>query len=63
MLPAGLAPGTGSRVTFRLTAPTVPGDYLLLVDVITPKAGSLAVAGVPPGIVRVTVSGASAPAP
>jgi hypothetical protein len=63
LLPAGLAPGAGAAVTFSITAPQAPGDYLLLVDVITPKSGSLAVAGVPPGIVRVTVSGASAPAP
>ena len=63
LLPAGLAPGTAADVAFRLTAPSAAGDYLLLVDVITPKNGSLAVAGVPPGIIRVTVSGTSAPAP
>ncbi|HET9345810.1 MAG TPA: hypothetical protein VFO05_08910, partial [Candidatus Limnocylindrales bacterium] len=63
LLPAGLAPGAAADVGFRLTAPDAAGDYLLLVDVITPRSGSLAVAGVPPGIIRVTVSGASAPAP
>jgi hypothetical protein len=63
LLPAGLAPGAAADVAFRLTAPAAAGDYLLLVDVITPRSGSLAVAGVPPGIIRVTVSGASAPAP
>jgi hypothetical protein len=63
LLPAGLAPGAAADVAFRLTAPAAAGDYLLLVDVITPKTGSLAVAGVPPGIIRVTVSGTSAPAP
>jgi hypothetical protein len=63
LLPAGLAPGAGAAVTFSIIAPQAAGDYLLLVDVITPKSGSLAVAGVPPGIVRVTVSGASTPAP
>jgi hypothetical protein len=63
MLPAGLAPGSAAAVSFKLAAPETPGDYLLFVDVITPKNGSLAVAGVPPAIVRVTVSGASAPAP
>jgi hypothetical protein len=63
LLPAGLAPGAAADATFTLTAPTVVGDYLLLVDVITPKSGSLAVAGVPPGLVRVTISGAPAPAP
>ena len=63
LLPAGLAPGKAADATFTLTAPKAVGDYLLLVDVITPRSGSLAVAGVPPGIVRVTVSGAAAPAP
>jgi hypothetical protein len=63
LLPAGLAPGAAADATFTLTAPTAVGDYLLLIDVVTPRSGSLAVAGVPPGIVRVTVSGAAAPAP
>ena len=63
VLPAGLAPGKAADATFALTAPKAVGDYLLLVDVITPRDGSLAVAGVPPGIVRVTVSGVAAPAP
>jgi hypothetical protein len=63
LLPAGLAPGFAAVVRFRLAAPKTAGDYLLFVDVITPKSGSLAVAGVPPAIVRVSVSGASAPAP
>jgi hypothetical protein len=63
LLPAGLAPGSAAAVTFQLAAPKTAGDYLLFVDVITPKNGSLAAAGVAPAIVRVTVSGASAPAP
>jgi hypothetical protein len=64
VLPAGLAPGASAAVDFVLTAPATPGDYLLLLDVVTPQGGSLAGAGVPPGIVRVTVSGAAgAPAP
>jgi hypothetical protein len=63
LLPAGLAPGKAADATFTLTAPNAVGDYLLLVDVITPRDGSLAVAGVPPGIIRVTVSGSAAPAP
>jgi hypothetical protein len=63
LLPAGLAPGKAADVAFALTAPTAPGQYLLLIDVLTPRSGSLAVAGVPPGIVRVSVSGATAPAP
>jgi hypothetical protein len=60
LLPVGLAPGASAAVTLSLAAPTVAGEYLLILDVVAPGAGSLAVAGVPPGIVRVTVSGAAA---
>jgi hypothetical protein len=64
LLPAGLAPGASSSVVFSLVAPDRAGEYLLLIDVISPRSGSLAGAGVPPGIVRVTISGAAAaPAP
>ena len=38
-----------------LDVPTVPGDYLLILDVVTPEQGSLAAAGVEPTIVRVKV--------
>jgi hypothetical protein len=62
-LPAGLAPGASTAVDVVLTAPTAPGDYLLILDVVLPKGTSLAGAGVPPGIVRVTVTGSAAPAP
>jgi hypothetical protein len=61
VLPAGLAPGASASVGLRLTAPDVPGDYLVLLDVITPRSGSLAAAGVAPGIVRVTVEPAAPP--
>jgi hypothetical protein len=47
---------------FHLTAPAAPGDYLILLDVITPRIGSLAIAGVSPGIIRVTVSASAVPA-
>lgn len=57
MLPAGLVPGATADVEFQLTAPAVPGEYLLILDVVDPVTGSLAAAGVPPGIVRVTVTG------
>jgi hypothetical protein len=56
MLPAGVRPGASADVSFALTAPVVPGEYLLVLDVLDPAAGSLAALGVPPGIVRVTVS-------
>jgi hypothetical protein len=55
-LPVGLSPGTSVSVPFLLTAPTVPGDYLVVFDVLDPVVGSLAALGVPPGIVRVTVA-------
>ena len=57
MLPAGLLPGASVAVAFQLTAPIAPGEYLLVLDVVDPKTGSLAAAGVQPGIIRVTVTG------
>ena len=62
VLPEALAPGKTASAIFVLTAPKEPGVYLLLLDVITPRTGSLAIAGVSPAIVRVTVSRA-APTP
>lgn len=59
VLPAGFGPGATASVDFSLVAPDEAGDYLLLLDVINPGSGSLAIAGVPPGIVRVVVSGSS----
>jgi hypothetical protein len=58
LLPAGLAPRGSATALLGLTAPKVPGEYLLLIDVVVPGTGSLAVAGVPPALVRVSVSGA-----
>lgn len=55
ILPAGVAPGASVAVDFQMTAPVAGGEYLLVLDVVDPKTGSLAAAGVPPGIVRVTV--------
>jgi hypothetical protein len=56
ILPAGMAPGASVNVAFQLVAPAAPGEYLLVLDVVDPKTGSLAAAGVPPGIVRMTVT-------
>jgi hypothetical protein len=56
ILPAGLAPGAAANVVLQTTAPAVPGEYLLVLDVVDPSTGSLAATGVPPGIVRVTVT-------
>ena len=56
LLPAGLAPGASADLALQLIAPAAPGEYLLVVDVIDPRTGSLAATGVPPGIVRVSVT-------
>src|SRR6266550_3116261 len=61
LLPPGLAPRESATALLDLTAPAAPGEYLVLIDVVVPGTGSLAVAGVPPALVRVTVSGASSP--
>jgi hypothetical protein len=56
ILPAGLAPGASASIVIQTTAPSVPGEFLLVLDVVDPSTGSLAATGVPPGIVRVTVT-------
>ena len=56
MLPAGLAPGATASIDLALVAPGAAGEYLVVIDVIDPVVGSLAALGVPPGIVRVTVT-------
>ncbi len=60
---ARVDPGTQTSVELVLVAPTVPGDYLLLLDIDSPLHGSLAAAGVPPAQVRVTVGPAPTPVP
>ena len=37
-----------------LTAPTAAGDYLLVLDIVTPDRGSLIASGGDPTLVRVT---------
>jgi len=54
-LPAGLRPGVTADATLRLTVPKAPGEYLLILDIVTPELGSLASLGVAPTIVRVSV--------
>ena len=58
-LPSALEPGTTVDATLALAVPAQPGQYLLILDVITPGNGSLASIGVPPTMVRVTVLPAS----
>jgi hypothetical protein len=57
-LPIGLAPGATADASVSLTVPTTPGEYLLLLDVVTPQRGSLAASGWQPALVRVTVTAA-----
>jgi hypothetical protein len=56
-VPAYVDPGTSATLEMVLTAPAAAGSYLLLFDVLLPDGRSLAAAGVPPGLVRVTVGG------
>ncbi len=58
-LPSALEPGTTVDATLGLAVPTTPGQYLLVLDVVTPGNGSLASIGVSPTMVRVTVLPAS----
>jgi hypothetical protein len=55
-LPPAVAPGAVTRGMLIGTAPAAPGDYLVVLDVVTPELGSLAAKGVLPGLVRVTVT-------
>ncbi len=41
-LPIGLAPGVPEETSLGLTAPSAPGEYLYLLDVVVPEHGSLA---------------------
>jgi len=57
-LPIALAPGKSSDAWLYLTTPDKAGDYLLVLDVVDPSAGSLVASGAAPTLVRVTVSAA-----
>jgi hypothetical protein len=59
LLPISFKPGASASATLRLTAPTTPGAYLLVLDVVTPDNGSLVATGVNPTLVRITVAAAS----
>ena len=54
-LPAGFKPGATMEVDLDVFAPSVPGEYLLVLDIVTPDDGSLTAHGVEPTIVRVSV--------
>lgn len=55
-LPVALAPGAVASAELRLYAPTVAGDYLLILDIISPDDGSLTAKGVLPTVIRVRVA-------
>jgi hypothetical protein len=54
-LPIGLQPGIKVDTVLDLVAPTAPGQYLLMLDIVTPERGSLVAAGADPTLIRVTV--------
>ncbi len=58
-----LAPGQEATVDLRLIAPSLAGEYLLVIDLLSPLHGSLAAAGAPPASVRITVYPAPPPRP
>lgn len=63
--PSGSEPGGVVTLDLALATPDAPGEYLLLLDVISPAHGPLSAIGGTPAIVRVSVApaGAVAPAP
>jgi hypothetical protein len=61
-LPAGFKARSVKDLKLRLFAPSVAGEYLLLLDIVTPEAGSLTARGVEATMVRVTVAETVAPA-
>jgi hypothetical protein len=54
-LPIGLQPGVKVDTVLDIVAPTAPGQYLLLLDIVTPERGSLVASGADPTMIRVTV--------
>lgn len=53
--PAWVAPGTNSVVALPISAPEEEGTYLVVLDIVTPAAGSLVALGNDPGMLRVVV--------
>jgi hypothetical protein len=57
-LPVGLAPGKSADAWLDLVTPDVAGEYLLVLDIVSPDDGSLIASGANPTLVRVTVTAA-----
>jgi hypothetical protein len=55
-LPAGFEARAVVAPKLRLFAPSVAGQYLLVLDIVTPEAGSLTAKGIEPAIIRVNVA-------
>jgi hypothetical protein len=55
-LPAAMAPRAIERIDLPIYGPITAGDYLLVVDILTPEVGSLAAQGVAPTVIRVHVA-------
>jgi hypothetical protein len=56
VLPPGLEPGASADLGLSWTAPPTAGQYLLVLDIVTPADGSLAALGIGPTLVRVSVT-------
>ncbi|MEA2536104.1 MAG: hypothetical protein QOF11_338 [Chloroflexota bacterium] len=61
-VPVRVDPGSETVAELPLTAPEAPGDYLIVLDIVSPLHGSLAASGVSVGQIRVTVEAATTPA-
>lgn len=59
----GHEPGSTVQLDLAMTVPTVPGEYLLVLDIVTPDGGSLVAAGRDPIVVRMQVSAPEPPSP
>ncbi len=57
------APEGVATALVAMTAPSTPGSYLLVLDVVSPTHGPISALGSEPAIVRVTVGEAAAPTP
>jgi hypothetical protein len=55
--PKAAAPGGSAAVGLAVNAPVQAGEYLLLLDVVTPTHGALSTLGSTPSIIRVSVTG------
>ena len=61
--PTVSVPGGSATMLIPLVTPAAPGDYLLLLDVVSPAHGTLSALGSQPAMVRVTVGPAATPGP